>query len=140
MAWTAITEADVLANLNDAEVQTFREKIRDDQADPLATILADVTSEVRGYCLRQIAKLPASGVPPSLKNAALDIAVYRLCKRVQTGSEQQRKPAADDAVKKLEKVAERKILVEDADGVVSETLPSVEERTLDFDKGQQDGL
>jgi phage gp36-like protein len=121
MAWITLTEANVLAHLNDAETDTYRNRIADGQADPLTEIIADTTSEVRGYCLRQVPTLPATGIPPSLKNVGLDIIIYRLAKRIQTASEAQRKPAYDDAIRKLEMVANGKLLIEDVDATVPGT-------------------
>ncbi len=130
MAWINLTEGDVLDNLNAAEVETYREKIRDDQTDPLATILADTEQDVRDYVRGQVTSMPASGIPSGAKNQAIDIAIWRLCKRVQTGTENQRKGAYDEAIKKLEKIAKGDLQVEDPSGASGDTGSSWGSRPL----------
>lgn len=108
MSWITLTEADLQAALNDAELSSYRSKIAAEQDDPVSTILADVTAEVRGYCGAVVSLTGTTGIPHTLKNAGLDIAVYRLAKRCQFSTEEQRKPAADDAKALLERVADGK--------------------------------
>ena len=106
MSWVTLSTTDVRDNLNDAEFEEYRRHVGPDQADPMTSILADVTAEVRGYVSTEHEISGKVGVPQSLKNAAIDIAIYRLAKRCHMGSEQQRKPAADAAVELLQRVAE----------------------------------
>jgi phage gp36-like protein len=106
MSWISLTATDVRDNLNDAEYEEYRRHVGPDQADPMASILADVTAEVRGYVSTEHEISGTTGIPQSLKNAAIDIAIYRLAKRCHMGTEQQRKPAADAAVTLLQRVAE----------------------------------
>jgi len=104
MTWVTLTESDVKVALNAAELETYRNQVANGDSDPLGTIIADVTAEVRGYVATRY-PLEADGLPHSLKNAALDLAVYRLAKRCQSATEAQRKPAADDAMSLLRDVA-----------------------------------
>ena len=130
MAWITLTEADVLQNLNDSEVATYREKIADGQTDPLAGILTDTTQDVRDYVRGQVSSMPASGIPHGVKNQAIDIATWRLCKRVHTGTEQQRKGAHDEAIKKLTLISEGKVQIEDPSGTSADTGSSWGSRPL----------
>jgi len=107
MPWITLLETDVKAALNHAELQAYRSKLAADQDDPLPTLIADVVAEVRGYVAARH-PIESEGIPHALKNAALDLVVYRLSKRCQTATEEQRKPAADDAVALLRRVAEGK--------------------------------
>lgn len=111
MTWIIIAESDVLAALNAAELETYRGQTAPGQDDPLPRILIAVTSEVRAYAARQV-NPTADGVPASLVNSAVDIAIYRLAKRCQMTSEQQRKAAADDAYERLAAVAKGDIAVD----------------------------
>lgn len=140
MAWTVLTADHVLGELNNAEVEKYREIIADDQADPLPGILARTTDYVRGFVGKQV-PLDAAGLPAEVVNAAVDIAIYRLCKRVQTASADQRKPAADDAEDFLKGVAKGETVVTPSDGTtVSPQKPSVEEPGNKFQPGDQDGV
>ena len=139
MAWVTLTEDDVLTSLNDREVETYRARIADGQADPIAGILADVTSEVRGYVATRHS-ITAAGIPPGLKNAAIDISIYRLAKRLHTASEQQRKSAADDARDLLNKVANGDVAIEDDAGSAVTPAPSICARDAEFKRSQQDGI
>ena len=104
MSWITIAEVDVKANLNAAELEAYRNQVANGDTDPVSTIIDDVTAEVRGYVGTRY-PLEAIGVPHSLKNAAIDLIVYRLAKRCQSATEAQRKPAADDAMRLLRDVA-----------------------------------
>jgi len=107
MSWITIVEADVKASLNEQELEAYRSRIANGDSDPIPSIIPDVTAEVRGY-VGTSWPLEASGIPQSLKNAAVDIIIYRLCKRVHIAGAEQRKDAADDAVELLKRVADGK--------------------------------
>ena len=140
MAWTILTAAHVLDDLNNAEVEKYRELVADSQTDPLPGILERTTDYVRGFVGKQV-PLDAAGLPPEVVNAAVDIAIYRLCKRVQTDSAGQRKGAADDAEKFLQGVAKGATVVSPSTGTtVSPQKPSVEEPDNRFQPGDQDGV
>lgn len=110
MTWVTLTESDVKVALNAAELETYRNQVANGDSDPLSTIIADVTAEVRGYVATRY-PLEADGLPHSLKNAALDLAVYRLAKRCQSTTQEQRKPAADDAMSLLRDVAAGEVAI-----------------------------
>lgn len=110
MTWVTLTESDVKVALNAAELETYRNQVANGDSDPLSTIIADVTAEVRGYVATRY-PLEAEGLPHSVKNAALDLAVYRLAKRCQSTTQEQRKPAADDAMSLLRDVAAGEVAI-----------------------------
>lgn len=105
VAWVQIRAEDIEASLNAGELNEYRQHSAI-QPDPLPTIVEDVVSLVRGYLSTRY-HVTQPGIPASLKAAAVDLVIYRLCKRVQVGGEgsEQRKAAADDAVKLLERVS-----------------------------------
>lgn len=140
VSWITISETQVKASLNDDELRLYREKIAEGDADPLSGIIADVVAEVRGYVLTRHPPGAAGTIPPGLRNAAVDIIIYRLAKRLQIKSEEQRKPANDDAVALLQRVAEGKVFVEADDGSISVPLPSASERDLTHTRADQDGV
>jgi phage gp36-like protein len=142
--WINLTESDVAAALNDGELEAYRRRVLEGEPDPMASLIGDVLAEIRGYVVTRY-PLSAQGIPQGLKNAALDLVVYRLCKRVKTATEDQRKPAADDATTLLQRVAEGKHGIESATdsttiAVAGDALPSVTERTRTFTRADQDGI
>lgn len=142
MSWITITEADILQNLADAEVDAYRSRRAASQTDPLAGLMADVTAEVRGAIVTRY-PLASAGLPHSLKNAACDIIIYRLAKRCHAASEPARKPAADDAQEILRRVADGLHGIEsDTDplNAVSSAGPAITDRTRTYDRTSQDGL
>jgi len=140
MSWTVLTADHVLGELNNAEVEKYRGLVTDTQTDPLPGILSNTTNYVRGFVGKQV-PLDAAGLPPEVVNPAVDIAIYRLCKRVQTDSAAQRKPAADDAEEFLKGVAKGDTVVSPSDGtVVTPQKPSVEEPDNKFQPEDQDGV
>lgn len=112
--WVTLTETHVLSALNRIELTAYRESKSTDEPDPLADILADVTSDVRSACFGALAELPATGIPPSLKRTALAIVVWELAKRLHTSTDAQRWPAAEKAFKRLEQVASGDRGIEDS--------------------------
>ncbi|HMJ65560.1 MAG TPA: phage protein Gp36 family protein [Candidatus Binatia bacterium] len=140
MAWSLITEVAVLDELNNAELEKYREIVADDQPDPLPGIISRVTDLVRAYVGKQT-PLSAAGLPPEVMDPALDIIIYRLAKRVIPGGEAQRKGAADDAYRFLEGVAKGDKVVSAADGTIAGPVsPSVDEPTRTYRPEDQDGI
>lgn len=107
--WITIAESDILASLNNSEFQTLiTTALASMQPDPTTVLIPDVTEEVRGYVRGGPGNvLGAEGtVPRELKNAAIDILLYRLSCRVSNSDMQKAfKPNNDLAIEKLEKVA-----------------------------------
>jgi phage gp36-like protein len=116
VAWITLAESDVLERLNNAELDSYKAKVADLQADPLPGILTSAIEDARDYCRKQISSFPAAiTIPPGLKRSVVDIAIYDLCKRIQTGTENQRKGAYDEAMEKLNLVASGEVIVEKPD-------------------------
>lgn len=105
MPWITPTESDVHQTLNPDEIAAYRERRAAAQSDPLPGIITDVVAHIRGFVAGVLDVRSQTGIPHSLKNAALDIIVYRLAKRCHMSTEQQHKAAADDAGRLLEMVA-----------------------------------
>jgi phage gp36-like protein len=154
MAWITLTEADVQASCGIDMIDAWREHLASGQVDPLPSIMADVVDEVRGAVVTQY-PLAATGIPRSLKNAAVDISIYRLAKRVLVSAEGLAvyRTAADDAQRKLTAVAEGKLGVESDSDVAAATeqqiaMPAFEDRTtlttpsreLSFTREDEEGL
>lgn len=101
-SWVDVRAEDIESALNDGELNEYRQHAAQ-LPDPLPPIVADVTALVRGYLSTRY-QITSPGIPAALRPAALDIIIYRLCKRVHRAGEddEQRKRAADDAVKLLE--------------------------------------
>lgn len=139
-AWVTISTDDVLESLSSAEVDKYREFVAEGQTDPLPGIISKTTDEGRGYVGSQT-ELSAAGLPPEVVNAVIDIVIYRLCKRAAIQTADQRKAAADDAVKFLQGVAAGKSSVSPADGsFITPVLPSVEDPDNTFQRADQDGI
>lgn len=117
MSWTVLAESHLLESINDAELQKYRTAYTQvGQPDPVAGTLSNVSNLVRGY-VNQVNDLEATGIPPSLVAAAVDICIYRLAKRVSDKLGEQKKAAYDEAMELLDMVAQGKFAVEDADTV-----------------------
>jgi phage gp36-like protein len=99
--WITLSSDDIESSLNAGELDQYRQHAATVE-DPLTGILEDVTAVVRGHLAARY-QLPASGIPVELRAAAIDIAIYRLAKRValDTEGDPQRKRANDDAMKLL---------------------------------------
>lgn len=101
-SWVELRAEDIESALNDGELNEYRQHAAQ-LPDPLPSIVADVTALVRGYLSTRY-QIATPGIPAALKAATLDLVIYRLCKRVHRAGDEdeQRKRAADDAVRLLE--------------------------------------
>ena len=83
--WKTLTESDIADGVNGPVLNAARTAaLKAGQPDPLPTELARVTREVRGRvaaCAKNTLG-PAGMIPDEAETAAIDIVVYRLCKRV----------------------------------------------------------
>lgn len=104
-SWSELRAEDIEASLNDGELSEYRQHAAQ-LPDPLPPIIADVTALVRGYLAGRY-QITSPGIPAELRAAAVDLVIYRLAKRVHRGGEDdaQRKTAAEDAVRLLEKAS-----------------------------------
>ncbi len=106
MAWGTISNADVESVLNVGEIADYRKHCIQ-IADPLPTIINDVTHLVRGYVATRWA-ITEAGIPDELRAPSLDIIVYRLIRRVRgdVPDGDARRSAAEDAEALLKSVRE----------------------------------
>lgn len=144
MAWRTLTAADIETSLAKGERDALSKVRADDAVDPLAAILVSVTDLVRGY-IGGAVNLGPTGLPPEIIQPSIDIAIYQLCKRVHKSSEAQRKGAADDAVKLLERImAGEAFHLEAGTGIVVESEAHGAEGAtltpLSYDRTKTDGL
>ena len=107
--WITITQDDVLASINNPELSAaLNTALASGQDNPLDTLIADVTAEVRGYARRRNTLGPSGTLPQELKNAAIDIIIYRSANRLRKKAIAEDKKADNDlALRKLQGVAER---------------------------------
>lgn len=143
--WIQLGERDVLDALNNAELTAYRGvALANPDDDPLSGTLEAVTSDVRAACGKRN-RVNATGIPKSLKTAALDIAVYRLAMRVSPALAEKRKPANDKAEEKLDQVREGDRSIEKPDHAASQTFSGQafeQSGALDrrFTRSKTDGL
>lgn len=144
MPWSQITTADIEASLNWPELQKYRDIRDQEHADPLPILIEHVANLIRGACAAQLdlsrINAPAPLIPPSLVNSAIDIIIHRLCKRVATETQQQRKQPADDAIALLKLVALGQYPIETPDGRPATSTPAISPKTLTHQRPHQDGL
>ncbi len=111
MAWTEITETDLLEYISGQELESFRRATtRPGEADPLTGIITRVTSLVRSHIL-QCPRYTLGGdgtVPDVLKDAACSIIAIRLMSRAGGAvldMSGERKKASDAALRLLTEVS-----------------------------------
>jgi len=144
MAWVTLAASDVQAAISVNEYTVYRrDALQAGQADPITQLLTDVTNLVRGFAGRCVALGPVGTIPEKLKNAAVDIVIYRLETRMKREPIAARKEAYTAAMKLLELVGDRKFDLEEP------TIPSensvapqslINPRTRNFTWDTQDGL
>lgn len=115
MAWITITEADILTVLSADELDAYRAaSIADDQPDPVAPTILQVTDVIRGYVGGNRAnQLGATGIPSKLLAPALDLIAVRIPLRVGKTPKEGRKTAGEAAIKLLEQVAAGRFDIEE---------------------------
>ena len=124
--WITIALADVQASINNSELTAaLSTALAGGQAAPLTVLIPDVTLQVRGYCANRNTLGPDGTVPQELKNAAIDIIIYRAACRVNKAMTE-KKPAFDAAMQMLKDVSSgaMKISVPIAPTVVVTSAPS----------------
>lgn len=129
-AWTAITAADIEARIPAVVLATIRERYVDEQADPLAAIIADVTALVRGRIASNRAysmDADATLLPPELKDDACWLCIEALKLRLgdATPITEAEKNRLADARKQLEAVAKGDLTV----SVPTNPLPAPTEQS-----------
>lgn len=125
MSWGELQPADIEAHLGDGELAEYRQHASAIE-DPLPTVIADVTSLVRGYVGVRY-RLVSPGIPDELRAPAIDLVIHRLAKRVRKGGDDDgdRAKAAERALQTLRDVAEAKFAIADD----SASAPTVDVRS-----------
>jgi len=120
--WITLTQDDVLASINNSELAAaLNTALADGQDNPLDTLMPDVTAEVRGYVRRRNTLGQSGMLPQELKNAAIDIIIYRAANRLRkTAIAADKKADNDQALKKLEGVADGSVAVSAPDNPTTE--------------------
>jgi len=151
MAWTALTETEVLTRLTGSEVTAFKTSaLASGQADPLPLVVTQVVDEVRGYIAATgKVTLGASGtIPSKLISATLAVIRVRLCNRLpgmKSLLDEFRMKEYDNAITLFQQVAAGKFAVEEPVTADTETIgapsPSISDsRTRRFSQTTQDGI
>jgi phage gp36-like protein len=144
--WITISQDDVLASINNSELTAaINTVLASGQDNPLDTLLSDVTAEVRGYVRRRNTLGPIGTLPQELKNAAIDIIIYRAANRLRKKAIAEDKKADNDqALRKLEGVAEGAIAVSVPDSptteVTSAPAPLFEKTRRQFGWDEERGI
>jgi phage gp36-like protein len=120
--WITISQNDVLASINNSELTAaLNTAIASGQENPLDTLIPDVTAEVRGYVRRRNTLGQSGMLPQELKNAAVDIIIYRTANRLRKKAiAEDKKPDNDQAMLKLAGVADGTVAVSAPDSPTTE--------------------
>lgn len=127
MAWIALTTDDILQRLASAEKTALgTAALGPAQLDTWATVIADVTREVRGYVATASANTLGAGstIPDELKGAALALAVFYGSSRLPIKINDVRQKAYDAAVALLQRVADGKFTIEQPQTASTEEIAS----------------
>jgi phage gp36-like protein len=144
--WITLTQDDVLASINNSELTAaLNTALASGQDNPLDTLLPDVTAEVRGYVRRRNTLGQPGTLPQELKNAAIDIIIYRTANRLRkTAVAGDKKADNDEALRKLQGVAEGTVAVSAPDSPTTEVTsapgPHVTRERRDFGWEEERGL
>lgn len=123
--WITLTESDISTAITGPELIAARTAAKaTGQSDPVPEIIAQVTREVRARvaaCANNSLG-PAGMIPDECKSAAIDIAVYRLCKRVPGTAllKEERSEANKLAIAFLKEVAACGVALQQPDNVSEE--------------------
>lgn len=149
MPWIAINDSHLLTILAGPKLAGIREAaLADGQADPVQPVVDQVTAEVRAAVAASGKYLLGDGntVPDELLSAALDIFVVRFGMRVEEDPSEGRIRLMDQALKRLEAVANGKLALsiptipEDMPLSGGSGLPSIRAKCRKFTNRDQDGI
>jgi phage gp36-like protein len=144
--WITLTQDDVLASINNSELAAaLSTALASGQDNPLDTLLPDVTAEVRGYVRRRNTLGLSGTLPQELKNAAIDIIIYRAANRLRKKAIAEDKKADNDlALRKLEGEADGAVAVSAPDNptteVTSAPAPHFEQPRRKFGWDEERGV
>ena len=146
MNWVPVTTNDVLAVLNSTELTTYQTfRPANGQADPLATLIGHVTSEVLGYVRRRIVPDASGNIPDVCLGHAVSIITWRLMLRCGSKTNlDSRKQLYDEAVKFLQDIAEGKIALARSSNPSTEITglpqPAIARNRNPASRWKQDGI
>jgi phage gp36-like protein len=137
--WITIAQDDVLASINNSELTAaLNAALAIGQDNPLDTLIPDVTAEVRGYARRRNTLGQSGTLPAELKNAAIDIIIYRTANRLRkTAIAGDKKADNDQALRKLQGVADGKVAVSAPDNPTTEVTSAPGPR---FERPRSEGF
>jgi len=144
--WITITQDDVLASINNPELTAaLNTALASGQNNILDTLISDVTAEVRGYVRRRNTLGQSGTLPQELKNAAIDIIIYRAANRLRKKAIAEDKKTDNDlALRKLEGVADGSVAVSAPDNptteVTSAPAPRFEKARREFGWDEERGI
>jgi phage gp36-like protein len=144
--WITITQDDVLASINSAELTAaLNTALAAGQENPLDILIPDVTTEVRGYVRRRNTLGQTGALPGELKNAAIDIIIYRTANRLRKkGIAEDKKADNDRALQKLQAVADGSLAVSAPDNpsteVTSAPSPHFDRARREFGREEERGI
>lgn len=130
MSWTTLQPDDILARLADTERQALARAAGDTGDTLLAEVLGQTASLVRGYVgahRGNALSADALAIPPSLKSAALDLAVVAYSIRAAgtlLDPKGARAAARDAAIRLLQDVSAGKFAIEPPGGAADEPAAS----------------
>ena len=148
--WFTLTEADIATGITGPELTAAKTAAKaQGQTDPVPEVIAQVTREVRAHVAgcEDNNLGPTGMIPDECKSAAIDIAVYRLCKRIPGEAllKNARVEANKLAVTFLSSVAACKVSLEQPDNVSEEVTsgspgPRWKGRDSQFSRRKQSGI
>ncbi|MGP8200215.1 MAG: phage protein Gp36 family protein [Limisphaerales bacterium] len=144
--WITIAPADVLASINNSELTAALNAAQaSGQDNPLDTLIPDVTAEARGYVRRRNTLGQSGTLPQELKNAAIDIIIYRTANRLRKKAiAEDKKADNDEALRKLQAVADGRVAVSAPDNPTTEVTsapgPRWEKARREFGWDEERGI
>jgi len=146
--WITLAQSDVENYINDSEFQANLSTATTNTqtvAGIIASVLSDVTMEVRGYCRKRNTLGAVGTIPGELKNAAIDLVLYYITKRVSGATAAKaRKDDYDNAITKLKAVASGDILISAplvaSTEVTSAPSPNIEQKHHHFGYNKERGI
>jgi Protein of unknown function (DUF1320) len=134
MSWIILTETDIATGITGPELNAVKTAaLKSGQTDPVPDTISQVVLEVRGRVAACSQNKLGSGttIPDELKASAIDIMVYRLCKRLPGAVvlTPQRDKANDTALALLRDVARCEFRIEQPASVTSQVIagPAVQQ-------------
>ena len=122
MAWKIPQESDLAAYMAQDEIDAFRSMMGFDPSngrlkDPVAQVLEDTATMVRGYCHVQLDRSSVFSIPQSLMSSAMCVARYRILTRMSLDVNEARRVDYEKAMEHMSLVAKGDVLVEPPDGM-----------------------